>query len=292
MNNIPDDISISEVIPEVIPEVISIPEVIPEVISEAISIPEVIPEAISIPIPTLSNWDEQWQQSLDWLPNPEQSILFQRLFTEISLGNRQLNLTRITEPDAFWEKHLWDSLSLVLIAKKILDFSQPLRVIDIGTGGGFPGLPIAIAFPHWSLTLLDSTQKKIKFLHNLANNLQLNNIHPLIGRSEAIAQDPPYREKFDLALLRAVADPSVCAEYALPFLKLGGIALLYRGHWQAEECDRLLAALPQVGGELLEVKPLQTPLTASTRHGIYLKKVAPTPAQYPRAIGIPSQYPL
>lgn len=242
--------------------------------------------------PILPDRGEQWQQSLDWSPNAEQLALFQQLFTEICLGNRQLNLTRLTEPDAFWEKHLWDSLSLVLLAENILDFSQPLRVIDIGTGGGFPGIPVAIAFPHWSLTLLDSTQKKIKFLHGLANDLQLTHIQPLVGRAEAVAQDLRYREKFDLALLRAVADPSVCAEYALPFLEVGGIAILYRGHWQQEECDRILDALPQLGGELLDVKPLQTPLTDSTRHGIYLKKVAPTPDQYPRDIGIPNQYPL
>lgn len=243
-------------------------------------------------IATLPDLNEQWQTSLDWSPNPLENALFKQLFTQICEANRQFNLTRITEPEAFWEKHLWDSLSLVLLGKDSLDLSQPLRVIDIGTGGGFPGMPIAIAFPHCAITLLDATHKKIRFLQTLAAELALKNVETYLGRAEAIGQDPLSRETFDLALLRAIADPSICAEYALPLLKVGGTAILYRGHWAQEEEERLKIALSKLGGELSIVRALTTPLTQSTRHGIYIQKIAPTSYQYPRAIGIPSQYPL
>lgn len=243
-------------------------------------------------IATLPDLDEQWQTSLGWSPNPLENSLFKQLFAQICEANRQFNLTRITEPEAFWEKHLWDSLSLVLLGKDCLDLSQPLGIIDIGTGGGFPGMPIAIALPHCAVTLLDATRKKIQFLQTLATELALKNVETYLGRAEAIGQDRLYRETFDLALLRAIADPSICAEYALPLLNLGGTAILYRGHWSQEEENRLIIALTELGGELTAVKALTTPLTQSTRHGIYIKKMAPTPLHYPRAIGIPSQYPL
>lgn len=240
----------------------------------------------------LGSSDEEWQASLGWRPTEVQQQLFQQLYRHVCQANQQLNLTRITEPTAFWEKHLWDSLSLVFKLGDCLDLSQPLQAIDIGTGGGFPGIPIAIAFPHWSLTLLDSTRKKIQFLQILAPQLGLANVEAIAGRAEAIARDFRYRARYDLCLIRAVADASVCAEYALPLLKVNGIALLYRGHWQDADRDRLLFALDRLRGRLLDTIALTTPLTGSTRHGLVLKKIAPTPAQYPRANGIPAQQPL
>jgi len=251
-----------------------------------------MPNTLMNVLATLPDLDEQWQTSLGWSPNPLEKSLFKQLFAQICDANRQFNLTRITEPEAFWEKHLWDSLSLLLLGGDYLNLSQPLQIIDIGTGGGFPGMPIAIAFPHCSMTLLDATRKKIQFLQTLASELALTNVKTLLGRAEAVGQDGQYRETFDLALLRAIAEPCICAEYALPFLKLGGTALLYCGHWSPEDGDRLETALVELGGEITAIKASATPLTQSTRHGIYLKKIVPTPAHYPRAIGIPRQYPL
>lgn len=230
-----------------------------------------------------------WQESFEWQPNPQQLIQFQRLYTEILLGNRQLNLTRIIEPKEFWEKHLWDSLSGII--QLGLD-QKSLSVIDIGTGAGFPGIPVAIYDPTWQVTLLDSIQKKMAFLKTLLSKIEVENATVLTGRVEAIAQDKKYRETYDLALIRAVASSSICAEYGLPLLKLGGMVILYRGHWSEEENLSLETAVNQLGGKIEAIKQLVTPLSGSIRHCIYLRKISSTPQHYPRAVGIPRQNPL
>lgn len=232
-----------------------------------------------------------WQNSLQWQPTQEQLEKWEKLYQEILLINRQINLTRITEPNDFWEKHLWDSLAGV-IDLDFLSYKDSLKVLDIGTGAGFPGLPISIIFPHWKLTLLDSTQKKIKVINLFLEALKLSNCQTIIGRAEDMGHLPQHRETYDLGLLRAVAEPSVCAEYVLPFLKVGGIGILYRGNWQKEEELNLDNALKQLGGKIILIKPFQTPLTQSVRHFIYVKKIAKTSDRYPRAVGIPKQQPL
>lgn len=234
---------------------------------------------------------EQWQNTLGWQPDTKQQSLFQQLYTVILQGNRQLNLTRITEPAEFWEKHLWDSLSSLQPWLTVAPLNG-FQVIDIGTGGGFPGVPAAIVRPDWRLTLLDSTRKKTAFLESLGQQLQLENITTLTDRAEQVGQNPQYRESFDLALIRAVANASVCAEYALPLLKVGGMAVLYRGQWTEAEAIALAAAVEQLGGTIDSVKAWITPLSQSVRHSIYLKKKAPTAAIYPRAVGVPAQKPL
>ncbi|EAZ90120.1 16S rRNA (guanine(527)-N(7))-methyltransferase RsmG [Crocosphaera chwakensis] len=239
-------------------------------------------------IPT---FEDIWQNSLQWQPTQEQLEKWEILYQEILLINRQINLTRITEPQEFWEKHLWDSLAGV-IGLDFLNYKDSLKVIDIGTGAGFPGLPISIIFPHWQLTLLDSTQKKIKVINLFLEALKLSNSQTVVGRAEAIGHLPQHREKYDLGLIRAVGEPSVCAEYVLPFLKIGGIGVLYRGNWETQEEINLKAALKKLGGKIILVKQLRTPLTKSVRHFIYIKKVVLTPEQFPRDVGIPKQKPL
>lgn len=227
----------------------------------------------------LPELNEQWRQTLNWQPTSQQQQQFQRLYELILEGNRHLNLTRITDPLDFWEKHLWDSLR-GMSGNETVNLSvlsqqpEPLRAIDIGTGAGFPGLPVAIALPNLTVTLLDSTRKKITFVDSLLSALPITNANTLLGRAEEINKQPAHRGVYDLAVLRAVASASDCAKYALPFLKTGGLAILYRGHWTTEEEETLQSCLQRLNGKLQLVEAFQTPLTQSVRHCIYLQKTA------------------
>jgi 16S rRNA (guanine527-N7)-methyltransferase len=244
--------------------------------------------------PLLPDFSEIWQTTLGWKPTLFQQQQFHRLYDEILWGNRQFNLTRITEPEEFWEKHLWDSLAglIELNFTAEIEKQQKLQVIDIGTGAGFPGVPIAIALENWQITLLDSTRKKVRFLQHLISQLRLKNAQTLTRRVEEIAQESAHRQVYDLALIRAVGSVSVCAEYALPLVKLGGKAILYRGHWTEEEQFSLESSVQQLGGKIGSIQSFTTPLTQSIRHCIYLEKISPTSTQFPRAVGIPTQQPL
>lgn len=240
--------------------------------------------------PQLPDLPDLWQSTLNWLPTADQMQQFQLLYGTILAGNQQLNLTRITEPSDFLEKHIWDSLRGV--QPYLQDEKASLQAIDIGTGGGFPGVPIAIVHPNWHFTLVDSTRKKIDFLNRMLETLGLSQATAIVGRAEDLGQQVIHREIYDLAFTRAVAAVSVCAEYMLPFLKIGGLAVLYRGQWSEEEARSLRAAATLLGGEIEAVEAFKTPMTQGERHCIYLRKIANTPAAYPRSVGVPSQKPL
>lgn len=239
-------------------------------------------------VPQLPEMMELWQETLSWQPNPRQHRAFQAFYEAVWLGNRQQNLTRITAPQEFWEKHLWDSLRGVFPKTEW----KVERAIDIGTGAGFPGVPVAIANPTWTVTLLDSTQKKVNFLTQALSTIGIFNARPIVDRVEQIGQNPVHRNSYDLAMIRAVASASVCAEYALPLLKVGGTAILYRGQWTPEEDKALKFALKKLGGWIDRTDKFETPLTHSLRHCLYIRKTEPTPEDFPRAIGIPTQKPL
>jgi 16S rRNA (guanine527-N7)-methyltransferase len=262
-----------------------------------------------------------WWQTLEWQPDSWQQEQFEHFYDLILQGNRQFNLTRIIAPQEFWEKHLWDSLSgikpwlgggqgvedreqteeigtqtrqvnLSPLTPLPLSPSLPLSVIDIGTGAGFPGVPVAIVRPNWRVTLLDSTRKKLTFVNQVLLELGIENASTVVDRAERVGHAPHHRERYDLVLIRAVAAASVCAEYAIPLLKVGGTAILYRGQWTDEEAIELQAALEKLGGELEQVEAFLTPLTQGVRHCVYLRKLKPTPDLFPRSIGIPTQKPL
>ncbi|AFY36425.1 16S rRNA (guanine(527)-N(7))-methyltransferase RsmG [Calothrix sp. PCC 7507] len=236
---------------------------------------------------------EIWQQTLNWQPNEQQQAQFQQLYELILEGNRQLNLTRITEPQEFWEKHLWDSLRGVAPQGKLIaSLEAGASVIDIGTGAGFPGIPVAIAAPNCTMTLLDSTRKKITFIDKILNTLALSNSKTLIARAEEIGLQRQYRQNYDIALIRAVGTASACAEYALPLLKQNGLAVIYRGNWIESEKTALESAVNQLGGAIESVEQFTTPISNSVRHCLYLRKVASTPGNFPRAVGITVQKPL
>ncbi|MBD2339294.1 16S rRNA (guanine(527)-N(7))-methyltransferase RsmG [Calothrix sp. FACHB-156] len=236
---------------------------------------------------------EIWQKTLNWQPNTQQQLQFQQLYELILEGNSQLNLTRITEAEEFWEKHLWDSLRGIAPQQQFIDSLETgASVIDIGTGAGFPGIPIAIASANSQITLLDSTRKKVTFIEKILTTLGLSNGKTLVGRVEEIGQQRQHRQSYDVATIRAVGTASVCAEYALPLLKVGGLAVIYRGNWTDEETTALQNAVAQLGGVVAAIEQFTTPLSESIRHCLYLHKVAATPVNFPRAVGIPTQKPL
>lgn len=208
----------------------------------------------------------QWQSTLNWLPDSEQITQFEKLYELVLEGNSKQNLTRITEPDDFWEKHLWDSLRGVLAYWD----RENIKVIDIGTGAGFPGLPIAIARPSWQVTLLDSKQKKVAFVNETIQTLGLTNAIALAGRGEELNTLPAYRKKYDLAVVRAVGKPDICATYCLPFLKKSGTAILYRGQWLPEESEQIDIFCEEQGLQVVEQERFQTPITEGVRHSVYL----------------------
>jgi 16S rRNA (guanine527-N7)-methyltransferase len=266
----------------------------------------------NLKLPSLPEMANIWQQTLYWTPTVQQQMQFQRLYEFILEGNRQLNLTRITDPQEFWEKHLWDSLRGIVRFLRdrgvgevgeageaeggnTLSPSSPsssLSFIDIGTGAGFPGIPVAISVANSTVTLLDSTRKKTVFLEKIGAELDLTNVKALTSRSEEVGQHPQHRQTYDVALIRAVGTASVCAEYALPLLKQDGLAVLYRGNWIEEETKSLENAVNQLGGIIESIDQFTTPLTHGIRHCVYLRKVATTPSQFPRPVGVPSQKPL
>ncbi|BAY35231.1 glucose-inhibited division protein B (plasmid) [Nostoc carneum NIES-2107] len=236
---------------------------------------------------------EIWQKTLNWQPNTQQQLQFQQLYELILEGNSQFNLTRITEAEEFWEKHLWDSLRGIAPQQQFIDsLAAGASVIDIGTGAGFPGIPIAIAAANCKITLLDSTRKKVTFIEKILTTLGLSNGKTLVGRVEEIGQQRQHRQNYDVATIRAVGSASVCAEYALPLLKVGGLAVIYRGNWTEEETTALQNAVDQLGGVIAAIEQFTTPLSDSIRHCLYLRKVTATPTNFPRAVGIPTQKPL
>ncbi|GAC1468933.1 MAG: 16S rRNA (guanine(527)-N(7))-methyltransferase RsmG [Chamaesiphon sp.] len=245
-----------------------------------------------IETPMLPAMTDVWQQTTGWQPDAVKQLQFQRLYELILAGNQHLNLTRITTPIEFWEKHLWDSLRGVARLLSTSDDTSPFRVIDIGTGAGFPGLPVAIARPSWQISLLDATRKKISFLETLLAQLEIANATTLLSRVEAIGQDQMHRQSYDVALVRAVAPASVCVEYALPLLKIGGLAILYRGQWSDEDLKALQPVVKKLGGAIKSIEEFKTPVSNSIRHCLYLRKFATTPAEFPRPVGLPAQKPL
>ncbi|KPQ40724.1 MAG: 16S rRNA (guanine527-N7)-methyltransferase GidB [Phormidium sp. OSCR] len=213
----------------------------------------------------------RWEKGLDGLVTAQMQSQFQRFYDGVVQGNRQVNLTRILEPLDFWEKHLWDSLRGVAPFLRG-EFSLPPRpqVVDIGSGGGFPGIPLAIARPDWSLTLVDSTQKKVRFLQAAIAHLGLSQTEAIAGRAETLGALRPYRGRYDLGLLRAVASPSVCLGYVRPWLKPGGWVVLYRGQWRDEEQQDLQQGLS--GFELVTIDGFVTPETQAIRHAVILRR--------------------
>lgn len=200
--------------------------------------------------------------------------------------NKFMNLTGITEPNEIIIKHFIDSLTVL---NKI---DEESTIIDIGTGAGFPGIPIKIALPETKIVLLDSLNKRIKFLDAVVDKLQLKNIETLHGRAEDYGKDKRYRAKYDVAIARAVAPLNILLEYLMPFVKIGGTCLCMKGLNSEEEISKSANAVKELGGELIETKEFFIPNTEMKRKIIQVNKIKETDNRYPRKAGTPSKEPL
>lgn len=214
----------------------------------------------------------------------EQFELYYKLLIE---WNKKINLTAITAPDEVAVKHIIDSLSAWQE-----DFNSAAKAIDIGTGAGFPGIPLKIMHPKLHLTLLDSLAKRLNFLKEVLVQLNISDVELLHGRAEDIGRDKKYREKFDLVFSRAVAKMSVLSEYALPLVRLNGCFIALKGKKYEEETAEAKNALRILGGRLDETKPVHLPGLDDIRAVIYTKKIKKTPQLYPRKAGTPEKKPL
>lgn len=200
--------------------------------------------------------------------------------------NKVMNLTAITEFDEVMDKHFLDSIYLF----RSIELKADYKLIDIGTGAGFPGIPLKIVFPELKITLLDSLNKRVGFLNDVIDELNLNDIEAIHGRAEDIARDKAYRASYDIAVSRAVANLSTLSEYCLPFVKIGGKFVSYKSGDCADEVDNAKAAIHLLGGKINKIDEFS--YSNNSRSFIVIDKVMNTSNKYPRKAGLPSKKPL
>ena len=219
-----------------------------------------------------------------------QTRQFARYHAELARWNERVNLTAITDWQAAQSLHFLDSLSAALALPR--EMRQSGAFIDIGSGGGFPGLPLKLAFPGMRGTLVEATAKKTAFLSHVCETLDLPNVSVRAGRAETLAHDGALREAFDITLARAVAEVAALAELTLPFARIGGLVVLHKKADIADELERALGAIETLGGRLRQVLPVTIPGLPDDRALVALEKVRPTPTRYPRRPGIPAKSPI
>lgn len=231
---------------------------------------------------------EEKLQQLDIELSEQQFLQFDKYYELLVEWNKVMNLTGITEYEEVNEKHFVDSLSIV----KAIDIGKIETVIDIGTGAGFPGIPLKIAFPHLKVTLLDSLNKRIKFLDTVIEELDLKDIHTIHGRAEDYARQEQYREQYDLVVSRAVANLSTLAEYCLPYTKISGLFVPYKSGDIEEEVKNAVTALKILGGKQRKIVKFQLPGSDIGRSLIIIEKMKSTGKKFPRKAGLPAKEPL
>jgi 16S rRNA (guanine527-N7)-methyltransferase len=213
---------------------------------------------------------------------------FELYYEELVTWNEKINLTAITEREQVYIKHFYDSLSLSFY----IPLAKTSTIADIGSGAGFPGIPLKICYPHLQLTIVDSLNKRIVFLKQLVEKLGLTGVHCVHGRAEDVARDKSYRDVFDLVTARAVARLAVLNEFCLPFVRTGGIFAAMKGSGADEELQEASYSLQQLHGKIDRIERFELPLEASGRQIIIIEKTGTTPAKYPRKAGTPLKDPL
>jgi len=227
-------------------------------------------------------------QQFDLTLTSQQLDAFDRYYHLLIEWNTRINLTAITEYDQVIVKHFLDSIS---IAPLLRPFATRGRLVDIGTGAGLPGIPLKIVLPDWHVTLLEATGKKVDFLNHVIAQLDLVDTFAIHIRAEDAGQQPAYREQFDVAVARAVAQMATLVEYALPLVRVGGWFIAQKGVDIDDELQHAARALDKLGGRVRQIVPVQLP-GLDIRHLIVVEKIAHTPIKYPRRAGLPERKPL
>lgn len=232
---------------------------------------------------------EQFRMGLQKLHvelSQEQTEQFLRYYELLTEKNKVMNLTAITEFDEVIEKHFLDSLALNLV----YDLKKEVSILDLGTGAGFPGIPLKIAFPKLKLVLADSLNKRIRFLDEVIEELKLKDITAVHARAEELGRNREYRESFDLCVSRAVANLSSLSEYCLPFVKPGGSFISYKSGEVEQEAAGAKKAVAVLGGEIREIYKFE--INEQKRSFVIIDKKKATPKAYPRKAGTPAREPL
>jgi len=213
---------------------------------------------------------------------------FDMYFNMLVEWNEKMNLTAITDKPGVYLKHFYDSIS----AAFYFDFSRDYNICDVGAGAGFPSIPIKICFPHLKISIVDSLQKRITFLNELANSLQLDGVNFYHDRAETFGRRPDLRESYDIVMARAVARMSVLSELCLPLVKVGGLFIGMKGANLSEEMEDAKKAINVLGGKVENIYHFQLPIEESERNIIIIKKERKTPNKYPRKPGTPNKSPI
>lgn len=216
---------------------------------------------------------------------------FETCYRELVDWNQRFNLTAITDREGVLVRHFLDSLSC-LRALPRAELEGGARVVDVGTGAGFPGLALKIVCPGMRLTLLEATRKKATFLEHMVRVLGMEEVVVIHGRAEELGRDPAHRECYNWALARAVAEMPTLSEYLLPLVKVGGAALAQKGEGAAAEVHGAEAAITTLGGRVRQLTPVELRGLAETRYLVVVDKVAATPEKYPRRPGVPRKSPI
>lgn len=230
-------------------------------------------------------------KSLDIVLNETQLEQFHKYYEMLIERNKVMNLTAITEYDEVVVKHFIDSLSLVKVMDKE-SLKKGLSVIDVGTGAGFPGIPLKIAFPYTQVTLLDSLNKRVGFLNDVIQELSLSEIKAVHGRAEDFGKDEGYREQFDVCVSRAVAKLSSLSEYCLPFIKVKGCFIPFKAGNIEEELNEGKKAIHVLGGNIVKIESFTLPESDIERTLLVIEKKEKTPKAYPRVAGKPAKEPI